>query len=149
MLVLGVVELFYILASHQLVVHPESSEAEGDPWAHRRIQGMVALSLIADVSLRAVLALRAAAGLRAGGSTLAGDLPAVRLLLRRGGSSGRGFVLLVFTMFIKRCVWQMYFMVVCWKGEYIIVVHKKRYHVIRGGIVDKKIVKSSIKKGKI
>ena len=94
---------------------------------------MVPLSLRAAVSLRTEVALRAAAGLRAGRSTLAGDLPAVRLL-RRGGSSPWGFVGQVFAMMInKRCVWKMYFLEMCWKGEYIIVVHKKRYHVIRGG----------------
>jgi len=49
-------------------------------------------SLRAAVSSRAAVVLcAAAAGLRAGRSTLAGDLPAVRLL-RRGGSSLWGFV---------------------------------------------------------
>ena len=70
------------------------------------------------------VALRAAAGLRAG-TTLAGDLPAVRLL-RRIDSSLWGFVRLVLAMMInKRCVWQMWSMVMCSKGEYVKVVLKK------------------------
>jgi hypothetical protein len=57
-------------------------------------KGLAAVSLRAAVALRAEVALRAAGGLRCGRLTLAGDLPAFRLLRRIGSSLWVGAALI-------------------------------------------------------